>query len=134
MMNVNKMALLVNTDKLDQVRAFYTENLGFRVTFDGEGYLGLTATGDKAEIGFMLPNPEHNSMPYGGDGVTLCLEVESPDAEHDRLRSKGIKAGMPLEDYPWGDRAFTVLDPTGVQIYLFKPGKPTPEFAKYIKE
>lgn len=132
-MNVSKMAMLVNTDKLDQVRAFYIEHLGFRVTFDGAGYLGLTSEGEGAEIGFMVPNPEQHSMPYGGDGVTLCLEVKSPDAEHDRLVSKGIEIGMPLDDYPWGDRAFTIVDPTGVHVYLYCQGKPSDEFASFIK-
>lgn len=133
-MNVDRMAMMVNTDKLDQIRAFYTEHLGFRVTFDGAGYLGLTSVGGGAELGFMTPNPEQHSMPYGGDGVTVCLEVESPDAEHDRLRSRNIDFGMPLDDYPWGDRAFTVVDPAGVHVYIYRQGKPSAEFAKYIKK
>ena len=97
-MNVNSMAMMVNTDKLEQIKAFYTEYLGFRVTFDGAGYLGLASAGDGAVLGFMTPNPEQQCMPYGGDGVTVSLKVENPDAEHDRLRDEARRYATKLDE------------------------------------
>lgn len=132
-MQFDNLVPLIATPDLSKVKSFYRKHFDFRVTFEHDTYLGLKANGGgDAELGFMAPEPGQPS--YGGTGMTLCMRVEDVDAEHDRLTGAGLQVGMPLSDYPWGDRAFTVSDPVGVSLYIHKPIPPSAEFAKSIKE
>jgi len=129
-MKPNKIVPLIATSKLDEVRAFYVDKLGFTVTFDAPMYLGVRC-GKNVELGFMRPD---KCPAFEGGGLSICLEVENVDAEHDRIRSLGIPVVQEPQDNPWGDRSFMVLDPVGIALYVFKPIQPSPEFAKYVKE
>lgn len=40
---------------------------------------------------------------------------------------------MPLENHPWGDRGFGMLDPHGIILYFYKSIEPAEEFKKYHK-
>ncbi|MEN8262647.1 MAG: VOC family protein, partial [Nitrospirota bacterium] len=59
--------------------------------------------------------------------------VEDVDKEYNRLLSLGLTAVVPLEDHPWGDRGFGVIDPNGIILYFYKVIEPTEEFKKYYK-
>lgn len=133
-MKINKLSPIVTTEKLDDVRAFYTRHLGFKVSFDYPGgYLGLRSIQDETlEISFMTPC-EHG-QPYDGHGVTLCLEVDDVDAEHQRLSQAGVPIVVPIKDNPWGDRSFISVDPVGVSIYVYSPTEPTEEFQQCLKD
>ena len=132
-MKIKKLSPIVTTEKLDEVRAFYTQHLGFRVCFDYPGgYLGLQSAQDEAiVISFMTPCEQ--GQPYGGHGVTLCLEVDDVDAEHERLSQAGAPIAVPLKDNPWGDRSFIAIDPVGVSVYVYSPIEMTEEFKQYVK-
>ena len=132
-MKINRLSPIVTTEKLDEVRTFYTQHLGFRVVFDyPSGYLGLRSMQDEAiEISFMTPCEQ--GQPYGGHGVTLCMEVDDVDAEHERLSRAGVSIVVPLKDNPWGDRSFISIDPVGVWIYVYSPIEMTEEFKQYFK-
>jgi len=41
---------------------------------------------------------------------------------------------MPLEDHPWGDRGFPILDPNGVTLYIYSPRDPADEFKHYVRD
>ena len=133
-MKINKLCPIVTTDQLADVCQFYTQHLGFKVSFDHPGgYLGLRSQSNPGiEIAFMAPCEQGH--PYGGHGVTLCLEVDDVDAEHQRLSQAGLTILVPLKDNPWGDRSFISVDPVGVSIYVYSPIEPTEEFKKCMKE
>lgn len=40
---------------------------------------------------------------------------------------------MPIEDHPWGDRAFSVLDPNGIALYICSNREPDEEFKAYVQ-
>ncbi|MFW5739801.1 MAG: VOC family protein [Myxococcota bacterium] len=130
-MTPKKLVPLVTTQDLDALRAFYVDKLGFTTTFDAPMYLGLK-WGENAEIGFMTPGGD--CPVFGGKGLSLCLEVDDVDAQHDRFVSLGVSVVQAPRDNPWGDRSFVALDPAGVALYVYKPTQPSPEFAKYVKE
>lgn len=44
------------TEKLAKTKAFYTEILGFGVTFENEFYLLMHTPNHEAEISFLLPH------------------------------------------------------------------------------
>lgn len=112
------------TSKLAQTKAFYTETLGFGVTFENEFYLLLHAPGGGSEISFLLPDHPsqqplfHKAFP--GQGVYLTIEVEDVDGLYNELKKKGIAIQIDLRDEPWGDRHFAISDPNGIGIDLVR--------------
>ncbi|GGN05892.1 hypothetical protein GCM10010967_46370 [Dyadobacter beijingensis] len=112
------------TSKLAETRAFYTETLGFGVTFENEFYLLLHTPGGGSEISFLLP--EHPSQqplfhqPFQGQGMYLTIEVDDVDKLYNELKKKGTDIRIDLRDEPWGDRHFAILDPNGIGIDLVK--------------
>lgn len=41
---------------------------------------------------------------------------------------------MPLDDHPWGDRGFAILDPNGVTLYIYSAREPADEFKQYYND
>ena len=119
-MHIKKNVPIVTTDKLAEVKAFYQRHFSCGVSFENEQYLGLVGRGQSGvELAFMVP--EDPSQPlFNGAGITYALEVADPDAEHNRLTGEGLSVVRPLQDNPWGDRSFVVVDPVGVMLYIYK--------------
>lgn len=116
------------TDKLEASKAFYSENLGFGVTFENEFYLLMHTPSRQAEISFLLPfHPTQDPFfhkPYTGQGMYLTLEVDDVDALYRKLKTNGIKIQVELRDEPWGDRHFAIEDPNGIGIDIVKYSPP----------
>ena len=117
------------TQKLAQTKAFYTEKLGFGVTFENEFYLLLHTPNHQAEISFLLPN--HPSQQpffhpaFQGQGVYLTIEVEDVDDLYADLKTKGVHIEVDIRDEPWGDRHFAIQDPNGIGIDFVRYTAPT---------
>ncbi len=110
------------TNKLAESKAFYTEVLGFGVTFENEFYLLLHTPGKQAEISFLLPDhPSQQPLfhkAFKGEGMYLTIEVDDVDKLYSEIRKKGIKIQIDIRNEPWGDRHFAIQDPNGVGIDL----------------
>ncbi len=119
----------VITNKLEETKKFYTDILGFGVTFENEFYLLLHTPNKESEISFLLPNhPSQQPLfqqPFGGQGMYLTIEVDDVDALYNKLKSANVKIEIALRDEPWGDRHFAIKDPNGIGIDLVKysPGQ-----------
>lgn len=70
--------------------------------------------------------------PFPGKGVTLNFKVQDVDSQYARLVESGLQVIMPLDDHPWGDRGFSVLDPIGNSIYIYSDREPAAEFKQYF--
>ncbi|NML21364.1 glyoxalase [Pseudoflavitalea sp. G-6-1-2] len=112
------------TDKLAATKTFYTEVLGFGVTFENAFYLLLHTPGNTAELSFLLPDhPSQQALfqpAFGGKGVYLTIEVDDVDGLYEEIKRKNIEIMIELRDEPWGDRHFAIQDPNGVGIDLVK--------------
>lgn len=112
------------TTKLAESKTFYTNNLGFGVTFENEFYLLMHTPGHEAEISFLLP--DHPSQQpffhkaFTGQGVYLTIEVDEVDSLYEKLKNKGVPIKIELRDEPWGDRHFAIEDPNGIGIDIVK--------------
>ncbi len=108
------------TEKLEATKEFYTEVLDFGVSFENEFYLLLHTPNESAQISFLLPNhPSQKPIfqpAFKGEGVYLTIEVEDVDVVYGKLREKGIQMEIEIQDEPWGDRHFAILDPNGIGI------------------
>lgn len=119
------------TDKLAETKAFYTNTLGFGVSFENDFYLLLHTPNHQAEISFLKPNhPSQQPIfqpPFAGQGVYLTIEVENVDSVYKELQNKGIKIEIELRDEPWGDRHFAIVDPNGIGIDIVTYSNPADE-------
>ena len=116
------------TPKLAESKKFYTETLGFGVTFENEFYLLLHTPNREHEISFLLPNhPTQQPIfqpPFQGQGMYLTIEVDDVDRLYQELKAKGVDIKIDLRDEPWGDRHFAITDPNGIGIDLVKFAPP----------
>ncbi len=114
----------VITEKLAESKAFYTDVLGFGITFENEFYILMHTSDHQAEISFLLPNhPTQQPLfhkPFSGEGMYLTIEVEDVDALYQDIKSKGVVIKIDIRYEPWGDRHFAIEDPNGVKIDLVK--------------
>ncbi|NLU96098.1 VOC family protein [Chitinophaga sp. Ak27] len=116
------------TSKIAESKRFYTEILGFGVTFENDFYLLLHTPDKQSEISFLLP--EHASQQplfrpaFEGKGVYLTIEVEKVDEVYERIKAKGTAIKIPIRNEPWGDRHFAIADPNGVGIDIVTYSQP----------
>lgn len=128
-MKTDELSTCFCTNDTDACREFYTRYFSAKITFDCGWYINLSIGEDGPAIQFMQPQ---EGMPtFGGAGVTLNLKVDDVDAEHARLTGAGLQTAMPLEDHPWGDRGFSVIDPIGNAVYIYSDREPSAEFKQY---
>ncbi len=112
------------TEKLADTKTFYTNILGFGVTFENEFYLLLHTPNKEAEISFLLPNhPSQQSLfqkPFAGQGMYLTIEVDDVDKVYSEIKKKGVAIKIDIRNEPWGDRHFAIQDPNGIGIDIVK--------------
>jgi uncharacterized glyoxalase superfamily protein PhnB len=128
-METNELSTCFITKDVDACREFYQRNFSARVIFDCGWYVNLRIAGDGPSIQFMQPQDD---MPtFAGTGIMLNFKVDDVDAEYARLMEVGLQPAMPLEDHPWGDRGFSVIDPIGNSVYIYSDREPSDEFRQY---
>ncbi len=118
------------TDKITEARDFYEKYFAAKASFDCGWYivLKLGGTANGQELGFM--EPQNDAQPYAG-GAMLNLTFPDVDATHAEISGRGIVPAMPLEDHPWGDRGFAVVDPLGTMVYCLTPIEVADEFRAF---
>jgi lactoylglutathione lyase len=97
---------------------FYTELLGFRVTFSFDGDDGQPVfasleleDGTKLAIGGPKEQVESGS-------VAIWLYADDVDAEVAELQRAGVDVIAEPADRPWGERVASVSDPDGYTIHI----------------
>ncbi len=119
------------TEKFSETKKFYTDTLGFGITFENEFYLLLHTPNHQAEISFLKPNhPTQKPIfqpAFNGKGVYLTIEVDNVDEMYSQLKNKGLSIEIELRDEPWGDRHFAIVDPNGIGIDIVTYAAPEEE-------
>lgn len=107
---------IIVTDAFAACRDFWTRHLGFAVVFENEWFVYLQADG--ASMAFMSPG--HPSYPPGPEayaaGTSMELEVKDAAAAHAEVVATGREPDYPLTDEPFGQRRFSLKDPSGLWI------------------
>ena len=116
------------TDKFLETKKFYTEVLGFGISFENEFYLLFHTPNKKDELAFLMPNhPSQQSVfktAFNGKGMFLTIELEDVDSLYEEIKSKGVEIKIEIRDEVWGDRHFAIMDPNGIAIDLVRYQKP----------
>ena len=132
-MIVNTLSACIATEKVEASRDFYVKHFGAKVIFDCGWYVNLEFGKRTSQLQFMAPR-EPGPPACSPAGLIYNFFVEDVDYEHDRLMGEGLTSIMPLEDHPWGDRGFGILDPNGATLYIYSEREPTEEFKQYFKD
>ncbi|WP_062216565.1 VOC family protein [Streptomyces sp. NBRC 109706] len=124
---------VICVEDLAASRTFYTELLGFEVTFDADWYVSLRRQDPRAWELALLDH-QHPTLPAAyrapARGLLLNLEVTDVDAEWRRLVvDGGLTPELPLRDEEFGQRHFIVADPGGVLIDVITPIPPSDAYA-----
>lgn len=112
------------TTKLTETKKFYQEVLGFGIRFESDWFILLHTPDGNDEIAFLLP--DHPSQAkvfkpaFGGNGVFFTIEVDSVDAEYNRIKELKVPIEVELRNEPWGDRHFAIIDPNGIGVDIVK--------------
>jgi predicted enzyme related to lactoylglutathione lyase len=112
------------TYKVEQVRKFYGDVLGFR-TEQREPNLNYlyVHTSATSSIGFMPPHPHMTSEQPPPKESTLYFLVEDVDRIFANLVSKGVAFMGPPQEMPWGHRVVMTHDPEGRTVMLGSESK-----------
>jgi lactoylglutathione lyase len=100
---------------------FYTELLGFRMTFSFDGDAGKPVFAsleldDGTKIAIGGPKEAVSS-----GSVAIWLYTDDVDAAVADLRQGGVEVIAEPEDKPWGERVASVSDPDGYTIHIGAP-------------
>lgn len=130
-MIIQSASVTIVTRKLSETRKFYEANFDAQPVFDCGWYVILRFQDSPPRPELCLMEPKDGMHPFAG-GAFLNFKVANADHVHARLTGAGLDPTIPLEDHPWGDRGFGVLDPSGTMVYCYHPIDPAPEFEQYI--
>jgi PhnB protein len=105
---------------------FYTNKLGFHHDFsmpgpDNKTFFAGVSLG-KAAFGFSA-EPD---AAKGGEGVVFMVYVADDadlDAYYADVQRRGAEIEQPIKDEYWGDRVFSLRDPTGYYLTFCKTVK-----------
>lgn len=115
---------IIVTDAVRDCRDFWARHLGFSVIFENDWFVYMQAAG--ASIAFMAPS--HPSSPPGPEpftaGISMELEVEDAVAALAELRATGREPDYPLTDEVYGQRRFSVKDPSGLWVSVVQQMAP----------
>ncbi len=115
----DRYPIIVTTAKAD-CRDFWIMHLRFTVIFENEWFVYLQGPGASASIAFMTP--DHPSAPPGPEpyvaGISMELEVEDAAAALAEVRATGKEPDYPLSVEAFGQRRFSLRDPSGLWINI----------------
>lgn len=123
MANPNKLFPLVLTDKLQETRAYYVEELGCELVHELPSYIQVRfGSQDTApELAFstgMTPGFADEVGKFK-TGLIVSIPTDNADTKHKTLSKRKASVTSEPADRPWGWRSFTTVDPNGVTLDFF---------------
>jgi len=117
---MEKAIPILPTEDLAISKPFYTEALGFTITFEHteDGHTGLIGL-ERGSLELTL------DCPMSGHGRNACaaLRVHDTDALYNEWSQK-IPTLSPPQNEPWGARTFGLSDPAGNTLFVMGPVTP----------
>jgi catechol 2,3-dioxygenase-like lactoylglutathione lyase family enzyme len=118
-MIIRRVVPMVQSDKFDECRRFYSEFLGLRLAMDLGTVISFASPDNPtAQIGFMKPPDGASGCGPIDPRVTVSIEVENVVEMHARAKAKGVEIVYPLAVEPWGVTRFFARDPNGMVLNI----------------
>ena len=110
--------LVLETDDVDRLQAFYEEELGLKQLLSEAGDRVWLKVGDRCRLGIWSPG-EKEYADRGGRHVHFAFSVgDGLDALSGRLRERGVEVEGPVE-HDGGDRSAYFSDPAGNRVEIW---------------
>ncbi|MEV4544495.1 bleomycin resistance protein [Micromonospora echinaurantiaca] len=93
---------------------FYVETLGFTLGGRTGDEFASVFRGEVAEVNIYLRRSEQVAP------AECFVYVADPDALHAAYAGRGVPVVEPPRDTDWGYRQFTIADPDGHRLHLFR--------------
>jgi lactoylglutathione lyase len=111
---------ILEVSDVERSLRFYTEELGFRITFSfpdkGPPVFASLELEDGSKLAIGGPKD-----PVEPGSTALWLYTDDIDAAFADLREAGVEVVAEPEDQPWGERVASLRDPDGYTIHLGSP-------------
>lgn len=120
-MRVTATALSLNVADPAASGRFLVEHFGFTEQMAADGFVSLAREDIGMSVVFLrvgLPTLPADQRDDHASGLILAFVVEDLEGELARLTDEGVAITMPLTVEDWGERAFQVRDPNGVNVQL----------------
>ena len=115
-MTVKRIKPNVQSERLDESRAFYTGVIGLEEQ-GGLDWIRFFGTGQR-EVQLSVMNLDIKAHIH----PDISIEVDDVDAVHDRAVRADAEIVYPLTDEDWGLRRFFLKDPNGTVINVTQHG------------
>ena len=121
-MNIKAIAPQLRTTDMNSSIRFYTELLGFEVTFNFEDFYAGIKAGDST-FHLKLVDEQDPSIPFVDEGGHLHLYFETDDvaAVAARLKENGVVLVKDVHDTDWQTREIVIHDDQGHTLYFGQP-------------
>lgn len=111
---------LITVNDMRASRDFYVQHFGMEVVFESD-WVTMLGNARSGRISLGLMTPDHPTNPPGpeafdGKGMIVTIQVADATKEFEALKAKNVEIFYSLADEPWGQRRFTLTDPSGVIV------------------
>ena len=110
-MRIRRVVPDIQTDRMEESRAFYAGVIGMRETMDLGWIVGFTSESNATAQLQLLTSDASAPLP-----PQVTIETDDVDGAWQRATKGGCEIAYPLTTEPWGVRRFFVRDPNGVVI------------------
>lgn len=112
-MTIRRVVPDIQTERVAESRAFYSEILGFETAMDMGWVVTMRSPANpKAQVTLIERDASAPIQPQ------VSIEVDNVDEVHERVVANGVEVLYPLTNEPWGVRRFFVADPNGVVLNI----------------
>jgi uncharacterized glyoxalase superfamily protein PhnB len=128
---------LITVRNMQASRDFYVKHFGFDVIFEAN-WVVMLGDGESGDVTLGLMTPDHPTNPpgpeiFGGLGMIVTIQVRSAAKAAVELKAQGIEIFYDVHDEPWGQRRFTLRDPSGVVVDVVEQTRPAEGYwEKYV--
>lgn len=119
---------LITVNDMHASRDFYVKHFGLDVIFESS-WVTMLGDGKRGKIALGFMTPDHPTNPPGpevfdGKGMIVTVQVEDAAKARAALKEQGVHVFYDLADEPWGQRRFTLTDPSGVIVDVVEQTQP----------
>jgi len=119
---------LITVRDMRASRDFYVKHFGLGVIFESS-WVTMLGNARSGRIAIGLMTPDHPTNPpgpdvFGGKGMIVTIQVEDAAKARAGLKEQGVHVFYDLTDEPWGQRRFTLTDPSGVIVDVVEQTEP----------
>lgn len=119
---------LITVKDMRASSGFYVKHFGLDVIF-ASSWVVMLGDGASGKIALGLMSPDHPTNPPGpevfdGKGMIVTMQVRDCAKACAALKEQGVEIFYDLHDEPWGQRRFTLHDPSGVLVDVVEQVQP----------